>query len=110
MSASSHATYSSLTSAEKDTRMKNLHSSVKLCEKRVKCLREKLDMALETRGVTDDSITDDIESIMSDSSKTVLEEFPEGSFGQLFWQQQLDALTKKDKRFVTTNLNSTVAR
>ena len=36
--------------------------------------------------------------IMSDGNKNVLDEFPEGSFARLFWQQQLDALSKKSKK------------
>ena len=56
LGASSHTTYSSLTSAEKDRRMKNLHSNVRQCEKRIKSLREKLDKALESRVVADDTI------------------------------------------------------
>ena len=99
LGASSHTTYSSLTSAEKDRRMKNLHCNVKKCEKRIKSLREKLDKALESRVVADDTITEDMEAIiMSDGNKNILDEFPEGSFARLFWQQQLDALSKKSKK------------
>ena len=96
LESSSHTTYSSLTSSEKDMRMKNLHYTIRQGEKRIKTLKEKLEKALETRGVIDDSIADDMHKIMTDQNKNIMEEFPEGSFARLFWRQQLDAVSRKD--------------
>ena len=66
--------------------MKNLHSNV---NKGMKSLKEKLDKALEARVVADNSITDDMEAIMSDGNK---------SRGFICWQQQLNALSKRKTR------------
>ena len=54
---------------------------------------------MKTRGVTlDESMHTDLHSIMSSENDSILRSFPEGSFGRLFWKQQLDASSKKDKR------------
>lgn len=96
---SSHTTYSSLTSDEKDERMRKLHDSVRRSEKEVQYLKARLEEVVETRSVpVDDDIDDDLHTVMRSESSKILEEFPEGSFGRLFWRQQLDAASRKDKR------------
>ena len=51
LETSSHATYASLTSNEKDQRMKNLHDSLKRSEKQLRHWMDKLDSIVEERGV-----------------------------------------------------------
>ena len=51
----SHTSYASLTSSEKDQRMKNLHDALKQSESQLQCLKEKLSKALEERGICDKS-------------------------------------------------------
>lgn len=94
----SHTTYASLTSAEKDQRMKRLHDSLKQSERQCKEWQDRLDKVLEERGIHDESIHDDMQAIMEEENEGILEKFPEGSFARLFWQQQYEAATKKDKR------------
>lgn len=66
-------------------------------EKRAKYWKERLDEVMEKRGVCeDDSITDDLHTIMTTENKNIMEQFPDGSFARLFWQQQLDATSRKD--------------
>ncbi len=99
MEPSSHTTYSSLTSDEKDVRMRKLHDSVRQSEKEVQYLKAQLEEAVETRSIPiDANIDEDLHAVMKSESSKILEEFPEGSFRRLFWQQQLDAASKKDKR------------
>lgn len=96
---SSHTTYSSLTSDEKDVRMGKLHESVRRSEKEVQHLKARLEEVVEARSIAvDNSIDEDLHAVMKSESSKILEKFPEGSFGRLFWQQQLDAAAKKDKR------------
>ena len=96
---SSHTTYSALTSEEKDQRMRNLQYSARQSEKQLRYWKEKLAETLSNRGVTmDETMSTDLHTIMTAENDSVLQSFPEGSFGRLFWKQQLDALSKGDKR------------
>ena len=45
-----------------------------------------------------------LHAIMMEENKGILEEFPKGSFAHLFWQQQLEAATRKDKRGIQWDL------
>ena len=94
----SHTPYTSLTSIEKDQRMKNLQGSLRESQKQLQCMKEKLDMALEERGICEESIDDDMHTIMMEENEGILKEFPKGSFAHLFWQQQLEAATRKEKK------------
>ena len=60
-------------------------------------MRVKLEKVLEGRGISDESIHDDMTTIMKEESACIMEKYPEGSFARLFWMQQLEA-SKKDKR------------
>ena len=57
---SSHTTYASLTSSEKDERMKKLHYSLRQNDKQLKYWTEKLDKVIERRGICGESISDDL--------------------------------------------------
>ena len=46
----------------------------------------------------DDTTHFDLCDIMTQESETVLRAFPEGSFTRIFWEQQLDAVSCRDKR------------
>ncbi len=95
----SHANYRTLTSLEKDKRLRNLHSLVMSSRKQVDRLRAKLSTISESRGVeVDDTVHSDLQSIMTSESENVLKSFPEGSFARIFWEQQLDAASRNDAR------------
>ena len=55
---------------------------------------------IEEKGVVlaDDNIHQDLQEIMAENTPRVTEAFPENSFEQLFWKQQLKALQLKDAR------------
>lgn len=95
----SHTTYASLTSSEKDQRMRNLHDTLRQSEKQLKFWMEKLDKVLEERGICDDSIDEDLHEIMMEENKGILEEFPKGSFAHLFWQKRKDKNSKRGMRW-----------
>lgn len=46
-------------------------------------------------GICDDSIDDDLHAVMMDNNKDILEQFPPGSFARMFWQQQLEGISRK---------------
>ena len=94
----SHTNYTSLTCCEKDERMRNMHYSLRQNEKELRYLMEKLEKVVQSRGVCDDSIDDDMHSIMQEENQTILKNFPEGSFARLFWKQQLDAASRRDRK------------
>lgn len=93
--SSSHATYSSLTSAEKDERLRNVHSLLMQSESQVKYWRNKLEERMDSRSISDDSIDDDLKNIMISETDNIRERFPEGSFARVFWQQQLEWMSRK---------------
>ena len=94
---SSHANYTSLTTREKDVRMRNLQHSVRQCEKQVQYWKEKLEEAIETRSISDDTLSEDLHTIMTTENSSIMDQFPEGSFARLFWQQQFEAASRKTK-------------
>ena len=97
MDPSSHANYTSLTTREKDVRMRNLQRSVRQCEKQVQYWKEKPEEAIETRSISDDTLSEDLHTIMTTENSSIMDQFPEGSFARLFWQQQFEAASRKTK-------------
>ena len=68
----SHTPYTSLTSHEKDQRMKNLQGSLRESQKQLQCMKERLNMALEERGICDETIDDDLHTIMMEENEGIL--------------------------------------
>lgn len=88
-----------LTSPEKMDRLHHLQHQKKLSMLRIKRLKSKIASIIASQGVpVDDEITNDIEAIMLAEEEHVLGKFAEGSFQQIFWQQQKLAASKSDKR------------
>ena len=48
--------------------------------------------------MVDKPVADDLSQIMEEEEVQVQSSFPEGSFQQVFWQQQKQAVQQKDKR------------
>jgi hypothetical protein len=79
--------------------MKNLHRSLRKSDKEVQYLKEQLQKVVEAKSIpVDDGMSDDLQAVMKDENTNITQHFPEGSFCRLFWQQQLTAASKKDKR------------
>lgn len=99
LEVSSHTNYSSLTSSEKNQRMKNLHDVVRQKENKIKYWQEKLDESLRSSSVQlDDALCDDFQTIMASENNLIMKKYPEGSFQNVFWKQQFEAASKSDKR------------
>ena len=79
--------------------MRKLHDSARRSEKEVRHLKARLIEVVETRCIpVEDDVGEDLQAVMKSENSRIMEEFPEGSFGRLFWKQQLDATSRKDKR------------
>ncbi len=80
-------------------RMRNLHEKLRQTQKQRDRLKAKLAMVVERQGVEVDSGTnDDLCSITQSEAVKVMEAFPPGSFQRIFWEQQVDAVSRKDVR------------
>ena len=76
--------------------MRKLHDSARRSEKEVRHLKARLIEVVETRCIPgEDDVGEDLQAVMKSENSRIMEEFPEGS---LFWKQQLDATSRKDKR------------
>ena len=53
---------------------------------------------LDKGVILEPEIHNDIERIMEEKTGEIRENYPEDSFGRLFWEQQLNALKTKEKR------------
>ena len=64
-------------------------------------LRAKLAAITDSHGVSlDDTTSSDLYQIMEEEEQQVAHRFPQGSFQQIFWQQQKESASRsgKDKR------------
>ena len=78
--------------------MKQLNRSSLLQVERLK-LKAKLTSITTREGVTLDSdMSTDFITIMMEEQETMMQKFSQGSFQQIFWQQQMDAVSRKGNR------------
>lgn len=97
--ANSHATFSTLTPAEKDTRLKNLHHSLKLSRLRTKYLEDKVAKLIDNQSLQlHESDSNDVISLFSNVKHIVEDNFPIDSPQRIFWEQQAKYNSLKDKR------------
>ena len=94
----SHVPFRHLNSTEKDECLKNL-SKAKHAEKSSNTrLKELLNKEIDAKGVTlTQEDAGDVTSMLSDISP-LLENFPKSSIQRIFWEQQLQNNSLKDKR------------
>ena len=98
-SASSHVNYRYLATPEKIDRLRKLHHRHRLAQNKLSHLEIKLQEAIDQQAVTVDEETDsDIRAIMEEEKGQVLNNYAEGSFQRIFWDQQKAATSKKDLR------------
>ena len=78
---------------QKRKRMTSLRARVTSAERKVNNLMKKIKDSTDTQGVTvDDCLHQDLSQIMEEHTPSIIEQFPEGSFKRLFWEQQREAL------------------
>lgn len=88
--ASSHACYYHLTSSEKDSRLHNLHHSLKLSGQHIAALKAKVAKLVEAHSLRlHDKDAADITSVIEDVTPLVESNFPLHSPQRIFWDQQV---------------------
>ena len=98
-SASSHASYSHLSPADKDQRLKNLHSSLRLANQQIRRLEAKVESLIEKEGISlEENNAADISTIFREVNSTVDKSFPPDTPQRIFWDQQKAYNSLKDKR------------
>ena len=82
--------------------MDRLHSfqhQTKLATLRMERLKTKLSSIIATQGITqDEEMSSDLVTMMKEEEEQVFKTYAEGSFQQIFWNQQKKAASKSDKR------------
>ena len=97
----SHTNYRFLATPEKVERLRLLHHEHRLMRKKLTRLQGKLQEAIARQVVCADETTNsDLQAIMKEEEDQVMKLFPDGSFQQIFWEQQKKAAAKKDPRGV----------
>ena len=98
-SATSHTNYRNLSSAEKATRLKNLHHSVRIVKQQVHRLKTKIGQLIDNQGVSlqDDDATD-ISEIFTECSTSIDKRYPTESPQRIFWEEQQKYNSLRDKR------------
>ena len=96
---SSHTNYRYLSTPEKIERLGSLHHENRSAQKKLQRLRVKVAEMIASRGISlDAETTGDSQQIMEEEEHHVLRKFPPDSFQSVFWQQQKEATSRKDKR------------
>ena len=96
---SSHTTYANLSTPEKDRRLGLLHQENRKAKQHIKNLRQKIETITIQDGVNlSDELHSDIKLIASTNIQDIYSRFPEDSFQQLFWDQQLQASSYKNSK------------
>lgn len=87
---SSHACYYHLTSSEKDSRLHNLHNSLKISGQHIAALKAKVAKLVESHSLRlHDKDASDITSVIKDVTPLVESNFPLHSPQRIFWDQQV---------------------
>ena len=86
-------------SPQKLQKLKELQARAYDAERDVKRLREQLEQSIFKNGVAiQKPLSEDLLAIMRNSNSMIQEQFPEGTFRRLFWDQQFKAANTKDSR------------
>ena len=95
----SHTNYRYLSDSEKNSRMRELHRNMRVAQRRVAHLQEKLRESTEVEGEeVDESTSADLKQIMEDNDDSILKQYPKESFLYLFWTQQKESLAKNSTK------------
>ena len=98
---SSHSNEHYLDTPERKKKMSRLKKRIVSAEKHVSRLITMVNEFTNQQGESvDPGLHSDLVSIMSDSTDIVQKTYAEGTFTQVFWDQQLKAASAKDSRQV----------
>ena len=98
-STNSRTNFRYLTTPQKMKRMSSLRAQVTATERKLDSLKKKIEASSNTQGViVDDHLHQDLSAIVEDHTLSIHEQFPEGSFKRLFWEQQREALNSSSRQ------------
>ena len=96
---SSHVNYRFLSTPEKEQRLRQMHSELRLISAKKERLEAKLRRMIQHESVCVDSDTHtDLQAIVRANDSDILRRYPHDSFQYLFWKQQQEAGQVKDSR------------
>ena len=88
-----------LNTPQKQEKLKNLQSRAMTAEKELKQLKEKIASSADRIGTSVDSyLHADLKQIITENQQSIHDQFPEGSFRRLFWDQQAKVASVADAR------------
>lgn len=100
-SISSHTNYRFLSIAQRDERLKRMHSELRTKIKRLHTLQTAVEELHNSDTISmDDDMGADFKELMKKYASTVEHSHKKGSFQSLFWKQQMDAVAKSNLRSV----------
>ena len=80
---------------QRKAKLSTLQHRTKLADKKIKYLQKKIAALIEKRGVdVDDSLQTGLENILAEQTNIVRKQYAMGSFHRLFWDQQIEAMSK----------------
>lgn len=86
-----------LNTSQKAGKLKALQEKVTTAEKQLKKLKERIQHSTDTDEVNVDAVLhQDLLSLMTDNNSNIENQFAEGSFQHLFWEQQLQSAQLSD--------------
>ena len=95
-SINSHTNYRFLSTPEKMTRMKRMHSHIRVAQQQISRLNARIEKLIEDRGtVVDDELSEYLTEITEEKSDAIAQSHADGSFAKSFWEQQCKALLLK---------------
>ena len=95
----SHTNFRYLSTPLKKRRMDSLRVRVTSAEGKLDNLRKKIDASTSSKGITvDDDLHQDLSKIVEEQTPSIHEQFTEGSFKRLFWEQQRQALINNSRQ------------
>ena len=97
--SSSGINFRFLTEYEKIQKIKSYQAETKLVKYELAKMQKFLDVSLDSKGMEVSTETNnDLLTIMKEHASQIEEVFPNNSFRQLFWKQQMDAALKKNPK------------
>ena len=96
---SSHTPFCYLNTPQKAKRYQREHGLRRFCEQRIIRLSQRLEVAAEERGFTEDcTLSNDLSEIILQNTKSMRDVHPSGSFARIFWDSQTRASSLNDPR------------
>ena len=99
VSTSSKTNIRYLRTPEQQKRVALMRSRIESAEQKVRRLKKKIENSVATRGISvGDDLHEDLTTIVQEQHPSICDQFKEGTFQRLLWDQQREAMMKSDPR------------